>query len=85
MTIKVLIENDQLFINEFNSNQKVQVIVNKALAFLKVDSEGRILRHEDGSQILDFTKTIEEESIQDGECLRFVKKSEKPDRDKGFA
>lgn len=85
MTIKVLIENDKIFVNEYNSNQKVQVIVNKALANLKIDAEGRELRHEDGKPITDFTVTIEEANIQDGECLRFIKKSSKPDRDKGFA
>lgn len=85
MTIKVLIENDKIFVNEYNSNQKVQVIVNKALVNLKIDAEGRDLRHEDGKPITDFTVTIEEANIQDGECLRFIKKSSKPDRDKGFA
>lgn len=85
MTIKVLIENDRIFTDEFNSNQKIQVIVNKTLANLKIDDEGRELRHEDGVPIIDFSKTIEDANIQDGECLRFVKKNPKPDRDKGFA
>lgn len=85
LTIKVLIENDRIFVDEYNSNQKVQVIVNKALANLIIDAEGRELRHEDGVPIADFSKTIEDANIQDGECLRFIKKSSKPDRDKGFA
>lgn len=85
MTIKVLIENDRIFVDEYNPNQKVQVIVNKTLADLKIDAEGRELRHEDGRPITDFKVTIEEANIQDGECLRFIKKSTKPDRDKGFA
>jgi len=83
--IKVLIEGDQIFKEEYNENQKIQVIVNKAKANLKIDTEGRELRREDGTPILDWTKTIEEVGIADGECLRFVKKAPKPDRDKGFA
>ena len=83
--IKVLIENDNVFEDEFNLNQKIQVIVNKVKANLKIESEGRELRLEDGTPLLDWSKTIEEVGIQDGECLRFVKKSPKPDRDKGFA
>ena len=85
LTIKVLIENDQLFEDDFNSNQKIQVIVSKTLAHLKIDGEGRELRHEDGTPITDFNKTIEEVGIVKGECMRFFKKSTKPDRDKGFA
>lgn len=83
--VKVLIENDQVFSDEYNTNQKIQVVVNKTLANFKIESENRILRHEDGQQIQDFTKTIEESGVQDGECLRYVKKSDKPNRDKGFA
>lgn len=83
--IKVMIEGDQVFSDEFNLNQKVQVVVNKAEAHLKITAEGRELRHEDGQPISDFTKTIEETKIQNGENLRFFKKSIKPDRDKGFA
>lgn len=85
LTIKVLIENDQIFEDDYNSNQKIQVIVSKALAHLKMDGEGRELRHEDGTPITDFNKTIEEVGIVNGECMRFFKKSTKPDRDKGFA
>ena len=85
ITIKVLIENDRIYVDDYNANQKVQVIVNKTLANLDITAEGRELRHEDGEPITDFSKTIEEANIQDGECLRFVKKSTKPDRDKGFA
>jgi len=83
--IKVMIEGDQVFSDEFNLNQKVQVIVNKTEAHLKITAEGRELRHEDGQPISDFTKTIEETNIQDGENLKFFKKTVKPDRDKGFA
>lgn len=85
LTVKVLIENDQIYSEEYNPNQKVQVIVNKTLAHLKIDAEGRELRHDDGKPITDFNQTIEEASIENGEILRFVKKSAKPDRDKGFA
>jgi hypothetical protein len=85
LTIKVLIENDRVFTEEYNSNQKIQVVVNKALAHLKIESEGRELRREDGAPILDFNLTIEEIGIANGEVLRFFKKSIKPDRDKGFA
>ena len=84
-TVKVMIEGDQIFSDEFNINQKVHVIVNKTEAHLNITAEGRELRHEDGQPISDFTKTIEETNIQDGENLKFFKKSVKPDRDKGFA
>ncbi len=85
LEIKVLIEGDQVFLEEYNENQKIQVIVNKALAKLGIDSEGRELKREDGAPILDWTNTIENVGITDGECLRFFKKAPKPDRDKGFA
>ena len=85
LTVKVLIENDQVFSDEYNPNQKVKVIVNKTLAHLSITAEGRELRHEDGTPITDFDQTIEEASIADGETLRYFKKSTKPDRDKGFA
>lgn len=85
MTIKVLIENDQIFADEYNSNQKIQVIVNKTVAHLKIETQDRELRREDGTPILDFNLTIDEVHIVAGESLRFFKKSIKPDRDKGFA
>jgi|GEM_PF-1639788 len=85
LTIKVLIENDQIFTEEYNSNQKVQVIVNKTLANLKIDAEGRELRHEDGTPISDLNLTIDEVEVTNGESLRFFIKITKPDRDKGFA
>ncbi|HYQ56885.1 MAG TPA: hypothetical protein VEP89_06000 [Draconibacterium sp.] len=85
LTIKVLIENDRIYSEEYNPNQKVQVIVNKTLADLKIDAEGRELRHEDGTPITDFNQTIAEAGIENEETLRFFKKSSKPDRDKGFA
>ncbi len=85
LEIKVLIEGDKAFIEEYNINQKVQVIVNKTVAKLGIDPAGRELRREDGTPILDWNKTIEEIGILDGECLRFFKKVQKPDRDKGFA
>ena len=85
LSISVLIENDQIFSDEYNSNQKVNVVVNKSKAHLKIETEGRELRHEDGTPIVDFNQTIEEALIVNGETLRFFKKSTKPDRDKGFA
>ena len=85
LEIKVLIENDQAFTDEYNSNQKVQVIINRSIAKLGIDAEGRELRHEDGEPITDYSQTIENASIENRECLRFVKKAPKPDRDKGFA
>ncbi len=85
ITIVVLIEGDQTFSETFNLNQKVQVIVQKALANLKIEETGRKLRREDGTPIGDFSMTIEETGIQNQEVLRFVKSAEKPDRDKGFA
>ncbi|MEQ8531445.1 MAG: DUF2604 domain-containing protein [Imperialibacter sp.] len=83
--IKVLIEGDRVFTDEYNENQKVQVIVNKTLANLGITADGRELKREDGTPILDWSKTIEDIDVVDGECLRFFKKAPKPDRDKGFA
>ncbi|TVZ26100.1 hypothetical protein JM83_1047 [Gillisia sp. Hel_I_86] len=83
--IKVLIEGDKAFNDDYNQNQKIKVLINKSLANLKIDSDGRELKREDGTPILDWDKTIEEINISAGECLRFFKKAPKPDRDKGFA
>ncbi|MDX8339766.1 DUF2604 domain-containing protein [Draconibacterium sp. IB214405] len=85
LTVKVLIENDKVYLEEYNPNQKVQVILNKTLTNLKIDDEGRELRHEDGTPITDFNQTLAEAGIENEETLRFFKKSSKPDRDKGFA
>ena len=85
LTVKVLIENDRIYSEEYNPNQKVQVIVNKTLAHLKISADGRELRHDDGTPITDFNQTIKEAGIVNEETLRFFKKSSKPDRDKGFA
>jgi hypothetical protein len=85
LEIKVLIEGDKSFSDEYNIIQKIQVIVNKTLENLKIEAEGRELRREDGTPILDWKKTIDEIGIVNGECLRFFKKVQKPDRDKGFA
>lgn len=85
ITISVLIEGDQQFTETYNGNQKIQVIVQKALANLKIEGAARKLRREDGTPINDFSKTIEEVDIQNQEVLRFVKSTDKPDRDKGFA
>lgn len=85
LTIGILIENDQKFDDTFVSKQKLQVIVNKAVTNLNIDAEGRILRREDGMPLKDFSKTIDEVGINDGETLRFFEKSEKPYRDKRFA
>ncbi len=85
LTIKVLIENDQIFEEEYNSNQKLQVIVNKTLAQLKITADGRELKREDGTPLTDLTQRIEETDIQEGETLRFFKVAPKPDRDKEFA
>lgn len=85
ITIRVLIENDRVFVEEYNTNQKIHVIVNKALANLKITADGRELRREDGTPITNFELTIEDVGIFDNETLRFMKKAPKPDRDKGFA
>lgn len=84
-TIKVLIENDQLFLEDYTPNQKLQVIVNKALSHLNITAEGRELKREDGTPLTDFSQTVENSGIHDNETLRFFKKAPKPDRDKGFA
>ncbi len=85
ITISVLIEGDRIFSETYNYNQKIQVIIQKALANLKIEEGGRKLRKEDGTPIADFSKTIEEVGIQNQEVLRYVKSADKPDRDKGFA
>jgi hypothetical protein len=83
--IKVLIENDRIYSHEYNLNQKLQVVVNQTLEHLSITSDGRQLRREDGTPLNDLTLTIDEIEIRDGETLRYIKKSTKPDRDKGFA
>ncbi len=86
ITINILIENDQIFSDKYNENQKLKVLKNKTIAHFKLtDGEKRVLRREDGSIILDDSKTIEEIGIFDGETLRFIVKIDKPNRDKGFA
>lgn len=83
--IRVLIENDRVYIEEYNVNQKVQVIVNKTIENLNITSEDRELRREDGTPISNLSLRIDETTIRDGETLRYFKKSSKPDRNKGFA
>ncbi len=85
LNISVLIESDRKYGDEFVSKQKLQVIVNKLTANLKIDAGGRVLRREDGTVLKDLSKTIAEAGIFDGEVLRFFVKSDKPGRDKGFA
>ena len=85
LTIKVMIEGNKMFTDEFNLNQKVQVILNRVLEHLGITAENRELRHEDGQPIIDYNKTIEESNIHDGENLKYFKKAVTPDRDKGFA
>lgn len=86
LSLSVLIEDDQVFEEEYVSKQKLKVILNKAKAKLNIDLEDRTLRREDGTPLEDLTQTIEETGIRDGETLRLFKKvKDKPDRDKGFA
>jgi len=44
LKISVLIENDQIFTDEYLDNQKLEVIVNRTLAKLKITAEGRELK-----------------------------------------
>ena len=83
--VRVLIENDQLYSHEYNPNQKLQVIVNQTLEHFHINSQDRELRREDGTPLPDFTLSIDQTTIHDGETLRYFKKTTKPDRDKGFA
>lgn len=85
ITIKVMIENDQLFEETFQPNQKIQVILNKLQARFKIELVKRTLRREDSSEIKDYTATIEDIGIYDQETLNFYKNSNKPDRDERFA
>lgn len=86
LSINVLIEDDQVFEEQYVSKQKLKVILNKAKAKLDIDLEDRILRREDGASLEDLSQTIKEIGINDGETLRLFKKvKDKPDRDKGFA
>jgi len=86
LEISVLIENDQVFVEEYNTNQKLQVIVNKTIDhFNLADANKRVLRREDGTELLDYKVTIENVGIENGETLRFFIKVDKPDRDKRFA
>lgn len=83
--ISVLIEGDKIFSEDYNDNQKLQVIVNKTLEKLQITADGRELRREDGTPLPDLNLTIAEAGIREGEVLRYFKKVVKPDRDKGFA
>lgn len=85
ITIKVIIENDQLFEETFQPNQKIQVILNKLRAKFKVELDQRTLRREDSSEIKNYNTTIEDIGIYDQETLNFYKNSSKPDRDERFA
>lgn len=85
ITITVRIENDRVYSHDYNPNQKLQVVVNQALEYLGITSDGRQLRRDDGSTLSDLTVTIEDAGIRDGEILTYIKKAPKPDRDKGFA
>lgn len=86
ITINVLIENDQIYTAVYNINQKLKVIVNKTIEHFSLTStENRVLRREDGTELLDYNKKIEDAGILDGETLRFIVKTDKPKRDKGFA
>lgn len=85
LTIKVLIEGNQSFTETYLGNQKLQVIIHKTLAALNINEQNRVLKREDGTPLTDYTRTIDEVGLWDGECLRFFVKAPKPDRDKGFA
>lgn len=85
ITIKVMIENDQLFEETFQPNQKIQVILNKLQAKFKIELAKRTLRREDSSEIKDYNATIEDIGVYDQETLNFYMNSNKPDRDERFA
>lgn len=85
ITIKVEIENNQVFTNEYNLNQKLIVVVNKTLEHFNITADGRVLRRADGKELTNLQLTIDDTNIFDGETLRFFKKVDKPDRDKRFA
>ncbi|GAA4334800.1 DUF2604 domain-containing protein [Flaviaesturariibacter amylovorans] len=85
LEIKVLIEGDRVYTEEYNPNQKLQVIVNKTLEHLNITPGGRELKREDGTPLTDLNLMIDTTSIRNGETLRYFKKASKPDRDKGFA
>ena len=86
ITVKVLIENDQVYVEEFVIIQPLHVITNRADAHFKLShSDQRILRREDGTQLTDLHMKIGEAAIRNGETLRYVKSAPKPVRDKGFA
>jgi hypothetical protein len=86
ITIKVLIENDRIFTEEYNVNQHLKVIVNKTIEHFSLDAnEERILRREDGTELTDLNSTIQDIGIRDGETLRYIKKAPRPPRQEGFA
>ncbi|HEY0654040.1 MAG TPA: DUF2604 domain-containing protein [Chryseosolibacter sp.] len=87
ITVVTLIEGGRTFSEEYNTNQKVQVLVNKTLEHFNLsDSEKRTLTRSDGSVISDLKGTLEELGIRDGETLRFLLKSApKPEQPKKFA
>jgi len=85
LNINVLIEGNVEFNGEFLVNQHLHVIINKTLASLGIEAAGRELKRDDGTPLTNLDLTIKESGIQDGETLKFFKKTIKPDRDKGFA
>lgn len=84
-TIKVRIENQQIFNNEYNPNNKLHVIVERTISYFHITADERELHREDGTLLSNLQLRIEDIPLRDGETLIFIKKAPKPDRDKGFA
>lgn len=87
ITLQVMIEGARAFSEQFVTQQKLQVLINKTLEHFGLnDADKRQLVRGDGSQLIDFTETIEHTGLRDGETLRFMLKSApKPDEPKKFA
>lgn len=87
ITLHVMIEGGRSFTEEYVVKQKIQVVINKTLEKLNLNTtEPRQLLRGDSTQIIDFNQTIEDVALTNNETLKFVLKSApKPDEPKKFA
>ena len=87
ITIHVMIEGGRTFTEEYVVKQKLQVIVNKTLAHFNLnDADKRKLTRSNNTELSDWSLTIEEVGLTDGETLKFfLKQPPKPGDPKKFA
>ena len=86
ITLHVMIEGGRIFTSEYVIKQKIQVLVNKTIEhFGLIDADKRKLRRGDGTVITDYSVTIEDLGLRDGETLKYLLDAPKPDGPKRFA